>query len=274
MKPHSLLQRNLWLSALCVLCFSFSTSTPGRLPSNAINSASTSTRINIKIAAASDMRLILDSLQKRFSKMHPEIQIELIFGSSGKLYQQLKQHAPFSLFLSADSQYIVALKKEERFKNRKSVPYAKGRLSLLHLSKKINESNWIKALENSTGKICIANPEHAPYGKKAIEILEQSHLKKSLERRLVYADNVAQTLQMVLSKNCEWAITATSLVTHNPALLNAHALKLPERYHQALIQTALITGQGEEEKSAGLFLQFLNSKEGNAVLHYYGMEKP
>lgn len=124
----------------------------------------------ITIAAASDLRFAMDSLSAVFKKTNPGYKVTIIYGSSGKFFNQIANGAPFDLFFSADKEYPLQLQ-EKRFTISPVRMYAIGKIVLW--SKKMNPvpKGMNTLLDPSIGKIAIANPEHAPYGKRAKESL-------------------------------------------------------------------------------------------------------
>ena len=120
----------------------------------------------ITIAAAADLKFALDEVVVLFKQANPADQVETIYGSSGKFHTQIQQGAPFDLYFSADITYPRALK-DEGLAASEVQPYAVGRIVLWSPSR-----NAAKMTLNDLGnpairKIAIANPKHAPYGKRA-----------------------------------------------------------------------------------------------------------
>lgn len=227
----------------------------------------------ILIAAASDMKYAMDSLAQSFRSKSPGV-VEIAYGSSGKLTEQILNGAPFDLFFSADISYAELLQSRQQLSSE-IYPYAKGHLVLW--SRRVNPK--IRKMETladpSIGRIAIANPQHAPYGKRAMECLGYFRLIERVKPKLVYGQNVAQAAQFVLSGAADAAIVALSVV-QSPAFLKNDGVYylIPEESHAPLVQGAVITRHGSGKKLAAAFFEFVKSPAGIAILSYYGFSKP
>lgn len=225
----------------------------------------------ILIAAASDLKFALDSVIARFS-LHHEGKVDVTYGSSGKLSEQIAQGAPFDLFFSADVSYPEKLKQDGKTSSE-IYRYGKGRIVLW--SKKIDPSrNEMRSLlDPSVKKIAIANPMHAPYGKRALESIE--HHKLAVKDKLVYGENISQTAQFISSGAADIGVIALSLAL-SPNLKKAHGkyFLIPESSHQPLIQGAAITSHGRDRKLAIDFFAYIKNDSAKAVLKHFGFSEP
>jgi len=227
----------------------------------------------IRIAAASDLKFALDSVISVFQLRHAAT-IQPIYGSSGKLFEQILNGAPFDIYLSADILYPEEISKKGQAASE-VYPYAVGRLVLW--SRKINtEERGIQAMTDSgVKKIAIANPRHAPYGQRAQEVLIHYGLFEGIERQLVFGENISQTAQFVTTGAADIGIIALSLAL-SPAMkryTNSYYL-IPEESHQPLIQGGVITKYGSGKNQVKLFFEFLKSETSVAILQEYGFTKP
>ena len=161
------------------------------------------------IAAASDMRSALTEIVTCFKKENPKVQVDIIYGSSGNLYQQITNKAPFDIYFSADNVYPEKLKSQKLISGKPEI-YAIGKLVLWSATKDVKKG--IELLKTSGIKrVAIANPEHAPYGKKAMECLKYYNLDELIKDKIVRGDNVSQAAQFVLTGNADVGIIALSL---------------------------------------------------------------
>src|SRR3989338_3181513 len=163
----------------------------------------------ITIAAAADLRFAMDEIVVLFNKAHPDDQVEVIFGSSGKFNTQIQQGAPYDMYFSADICYPRKLK-VEGFAASEVQPYAVGRIVLWSPVRDASKMTLADLADPSIQKIAIANPKHAPYGKRAEEALRAAGLWQKLEGRLVMGENIAQAAQFVASGNAQVGIIALS----------------------------------------------------------------
>lgn len=227
----------------------------------------------IRVAAASDLKFALDSIIAVFQKQHAAT-IQPIYGSSGKLFEQILNGAPFDIYLSADIRYPEELS-EKGHVSSEVYPYGVGRLVLW--SRKINtEEKGIQALNDpGVKKIAIANPRHAPYGQRAQEALKHYNLFEKLEKQLVFGENISQTAQFVTTGAADIGIIALSLAL-SPAMkrYTSSYYLIPETSHQPLIQGGVVTNYGSGKNPVNLFFEFLKSETSVAILQQYGFTKP
>jgi molybdate transport system substrate-binding protein len=235
--------------------------------------AASAAQERVLVAAASDLKFAMDSIILVFNAAGSG-NVEVTYGSSGKLCEQIINGAPFDLFFSADVAYPEQLQK----KNKTASPiyrYAKGRIVLW--SKKIDcEKLEMKSLlDPSVRKIAIANPAYAPYGKRAVEYLENSGLSINLRSKLVYSENISQAAQFISSGAAEIGIIALSLaLSPNMRKENGSYYIIPESSHQPLIQGAAITEHGGSSAEAKSFFNFVQSERAVSIMRHFGFTKP
>jgi molybdate transport system substrate-binding protein len=221
------------------------------------------------IAAASDLKFTLDSVIYVFSKIHTG-KVDVTYGSSGKLTEQIINGAPFDIFFSADMLYPERLK-QQRKTSSEIYHYATGRLVIW--SKKIDpRKNGIQSLiDPAIKKIAIANPLHAPYGKRALESLTFYKLSESITPKLVYGENISQTAQFASTGAADIGIIALSLAL-SPNMKNEAGkyFIIPNESHQPLAQGAVITLHGKNNKLAATFFEFIKSKAALDIFSHYG----
>lgn len=181
------------------------------------------------------------------------------------LSQQIEHGAPYDAFMSANAQFVDALVASGKLKPGASV-YATGRLAILWRDGKrhnINEltQNWVRF-------VALANPKLAPYGVAAQQALEHEHLWSKVAPKVVFGENVRQTLQLFDSGNADAVLTSDGLVSdRNPQLI-------PADWHQQITQKAGIVSASSKQKEAILFLQFLLGPNAQAIFAKYGFGKP
>lgn len=221
------------------------------------------------IAAASDLQFALDSIVKSFQSRH-EGKIDVVFGSSGKLFEQISNGAPFDMYFSADIDYPKALQ-EKKLTSSEIYIYGVGRLVLW--SKKIDpaEKGIHSLLLPSVRKVAVANPRHAPYGRKAVETLDFYKVHERIKTKLVYGENISQTAQFVTSGAADMGLIALSLaLSPNMQREKGKYYLIPMESHQQLTQGAVITQRGKDNKLAAAFMAFIKSETAVSVLSHYG----
>ncbi|MDO8466441.1 MAG: molybdate ABC transporter substrate-binding protein [Gallionella sp.] len=227
----------------------------------------------ITIAAAADLKFALDEIVALFGKEHPADRVETIYGSSGKFQTQIRQGAPFDLYFSADIAYPRALK-AEGFAASEVQPYAVGRIVLWSPSRDAGRMTLADLADSSIKKIAIANPKHAPYGKRAEEALKASGVWEKVEAKLVYGENVAQAAQFVQTGNAQAGIIALSLALSPELVKQGGYALIPDKLHQPLEQGFIITKRAAANPLAQAFARFMMEQEVRAVMARYGFVLP
>ena len=147
----------------------------------------------INIAVAANVSYVIDELKTEFLKIHPDIKVQVTLGSSGKLTVQIKNGAPYGLFMSANMKYPEALYSEQIAITKPAV-YAQGALAYLSVSKR-DFSKGVNLLKEKTIKrIAIANPKTAPYGIAAFEALKNAEVYEDIKSKFVYGESISQTV--------------------------------------------------------------------------------
>jgi molybdate transport system substrate-binding protein len=227
----------------------------------------------ITIAAAADLKFALDEIVVLFGKAHPADGVETIYGSSGKFQTQIRQGAPFDLYFSADIAYPRALK-AEGFAASDVQPYAVGRIVLWSTSRDTGKMTLADLTDPTIQKIAIANPKHAPYGKRAEEALRAAGVWEKVESKLVYGENVAQAAQFVQTGNAQAGIIALSLALSPKLAKQGGYALIPGKLHQPLEQGFIITRRAADNPLAKVFASFMAGKEARAVMTRYGFVLP
>ena len=211
----------------------------------------------ITVAAASDLAPLEAALKKAYGG-----NIQFSFASSGSLLRQIENGAPFDIFLSASEQYVLEGVAKGLLIGPPRV-YAIGRIALW------SRSGVVQKLDQLTDPavlhIAIANPAYAPYGLAAKQALEKAGLWKVLQSRIVFGENIRQTLQYAESGNADAAIVSWTLVH------NIGGVLLPDRLHAPLRQAGAIVKSSSQPAEAKRFLDFLMSAKGRTVLNGHGL---
>lgn len=228
------------------------------------------------VAAAADLQFVLTEIAQRF-EAETGTGVKLTFGSSGNFTRQIRQGAPFEVFLSADEDYVLGLARDGFTKNEGAL-YAVGRIVLVvphgsDLRPDGTLDDLVKVVrEGRLKRFAIANPEHAPYGKRAQEALQHKGIWKEIEPFLVLGENVSQTAQFALSGDAQGGIIAYSLA-RSPKLqaMAAHAL-IPADWHAPLRQRVVLL------KNAGpvaeRFVSHLGGPSARELFRRYGFVLP
>jgi molybdate transport system substrate-binding protein len=227
---------------------------------------------SISIAAAADLRYAMDELKKEFLKINPDIKVDVIYGSSGNLYQQIINQAPYNIFFSADISYPKKID-SLNLAGIKPKLYAIGHLVLW--SSTIDVSKGMEVLNNSSvKKIAIANPAVAPYGKRAVECLKYYKLYDKVVNKIVKGENVSQAAQFVLTGNAEAGIIALSLALSPQMMSKGKYFYIDEKSYSKLEQSYIIIKKSETNKSVIKFIKFIETEQARKIFVKYGFKLP
>jgi molybdate transport system substrate-binding protein len=218
------------------------------------------------VAAASDLRPAFAELGKLF-EAQTGTSVTFTFGASGQLAQQLENGAPYALFASASLDYVDRVLDAGRGDRATRAVYAYGRLAVWSPQRRYSLAD----LQGSTVKtIAVADPDHAPYGKAAVQTLRSSGLYARVKPKLVFGDNVAATQELAASGNADVAIIARSLAQASAGTFTP----VPSRLHAPLAQALLVTADGVAGARARAFKKLVLSPEGQSVLRRDGFILP
>jgi len=226
---------------------------------------------HITVAAAADLHQALDEVIAAYQHDHPGSRIDVVYGSSGNLLTQIEQGAPFEIFFSADSNYPQQLVDHGKAGGT-PVPYAFGHLVMWSASIDMKNVQVADLEQPKFGRIAIANPQHAPYGKRAEQALRAAGVWAPLQSRLVFGDNIGQTAQFAQSGNAQVGLVAESLVVNSP-VMGSYA-PVPPSLYEPLKQSFMLTKKGAENPLAQDFAHYVQAGQGKAVLSRYGFKLP
>jgi molybdate transport system substrate-binding protein len=220
------------------------------------------------IAVASNFAATAKTLATQFESDTPH-SLSLSFGSSGKLYAQIINGAPFSVFLSADQAKPEALEASGRALERRT--YARGRLVIW--IRQPDSNDWQQQLRRAElGKIAFANPRLAPYGAAAQQVLERLALNDT-RNRWITGENIAQTFQFVTSGNAGAGFIAYS---QKPAISDEGDLiqLVPAELHAPIDQDVVLLDTSNRNQAARAFYQFLQTPAAQAMIEADGYQVP
>ena len=226
-----------------------------------------------RVAVASNFIKPMGALIQEFENQTPH-QIKASYGSSGKLFAQITQGAPFQVFLSADQQKPSQLIENGLGVKGTQFTYAQGQLVLagsglerIALQPGINNTQALITILGSPSynKLAIANPKHAPYGISAKALLANIGLWPQIESRLVYGENIAQTYQFAMTGNAQLALIARSQVNST-----TRQQEISVRSYPAILQDAVLLKSGVSNGAARAFMSFLKTKNAKEIIKAYG----
>ncbi len=222
----------------------------------------------IRIAAAADLSKAFTEVGRAFTAK-TGIKPVFTFGSSGLLAKQLAQGAPFDIFAAANINYVDEVVAAGACDGASKRPYALGRIVAWSQDQKIAALSDLA--EPRFIKVAIAHPDHAPYGLAAKQALQAAGVWPQVEGKLVFAENIRQTLQWAQDGNADAAIISLSLA---PVAEGGRSLTIDDALHQPLIQALAVCKNGGAAASGQRFVDFLTSPEGTEIMKRYGFTLP
>ena len=223
----------------------------------------------ITIAAAADLKYVLDSLVTIFNQQHPATKVTAVYGSSGKFYEQLSHGAPFDIFFSADSDYPRRLQQAGLTASAPR-PYALGRLVLWSKKLNPNAKGINTLLDPEVQHVAVANPTHAPYGRLAEEVLRHYKLYDQVKPKLVMGENIGQAAQYAATGAADVGLLAYALAL-SPELRRAGRFYLiPAAAHSPVQQSFVVLKRASGNATAAAFAAFMASPVARQALKKYG----
>jgi len=223
----------------------------------------------VTVAVASNFSRAAAEISAQFAD-ETGIKVRISNGSTGKLYAQILNGAPFDVFLAADAERPARLEQSGHAVSGSRITYAVGALVLW--SGVANDCLAVLGDEHG-GRVALANPQTAPYGKAAIEYLSAEGVWDSVSRRAVYGENINQALQFVATGNAAIGFIAKSQLAA-PQLPKATCTwELPASSHSSLEQQAVLLARAADNEGAQRFLDYLGSTAAHEILtrHGYGV---
>ena len=230
---------------------------------------------SVAVAAASDLQTALPALAAAFERK-TGIKPTVTYGSSGNFFAQIQNGAPYDIFFSADADYPRRLAASGHVNPATVYDYAAGRLVLWTRSDSpVNISRGLQALRDPRIKrIAIANPAVAPYGRAAVAALTSEKLYDGLEKKLVFAENVAQAAQLAESGNADVAMIGHGLALDQRLTSVGHFVDVPARAHPPIVQAVAIVSSSKNMANARTLLDYVKGAEARQVLASFGFEVP
>ena len=229
----------------------------------------------IRVAVASNFNQVIKELIRQF-ELNSEHRVKLVLGSTGKLYAQIKNGAPFDAYFAADSKRPELLDHEGVAVSASRFSYAVGKLVLWSpkegfVDSKSNVRSVPKVL--ATGgfhHLAIASPKLAPYGKAAEQVLKKLKLWKALQSSVVRGENIGQAFQFVKSGNAELGFVAYAQVKSLGNAEQGSYWEVPQSLYNPIVQQAV---QLKENKATRDFLRFVKSRQAQQIIkrHGYGI---
>jgi len=229
----------------------------------------------LHVATAANMSYAMKDLKAAFEKQSPQTHVEVMIGGSGKLVAQIRQGAPYDLFLSANMYYPQKLF-EMGVATGKPVMYAQGALVLLSKTPKKYEKGLKLLTSSAIHKIAVANPKTAPYGAAAVEALKKAGLYNEVRKKFVYGESISQTITYTLRAADIGLVAKSTLFAPQMRHFEAgkHWVDVDEELYTPIAQGMVLLKRAADNAEAKAFYDFMQSDEAKKILRAYGYRLP
>ena len=223
----------------------------------------------VSVAVAANFSAPMQQIAAAFARQTGHRAL-LSFGSTGKLYAQIHNGAPFQVLLAADEQTPARLEREGRAVAGTRFTYAVGKLVLWSKQPALVDQQGAVLRRMDFAHIALADPKLAPYGAAAIQVLTHLRLQDRLRPRWVYGENIAQAYQFVDSQNAALGFVALSQVWQDGQLRQGSMWLVPQSLYTPLRQDAVLLEPGRQHSAALALLAFMRSAQVREILQGFG----
>lgn len=224
---------------------------------------------DIRVAAASNFLLPLKYIANVYRQETGD-NIIISAGSTGKLYAQIVNGAPFEIFLAANDREPERLVKEGYAFDHSRFTYARGKLVLWDPRGKYQQNDIQDVLKNADyQRLSLANPLTAPYGAAAMSLIQHFKLEQVVEGKVLRGENISQAYQFVASGAADLGFIAFSQLKASDKLPGRIWL-VDENLHEPILQQAVLLKTAGEKLPPRKFLNFLKSSKGQALIEHFG----
>ncbi len=229
--------------------------------------------VELKVAAAANVTYAFDEIKSEFKKVAPDVDLNVSLGSSGELVAQIKNGAPFEVFMAANMDFANNLYKDG-FATGEAVVYAKGKLAMLS-TRGFDLNKGLEILKDEKVKtIIVANPNTAPYGTASVEAFKAAGVYEDIKNKIVEAGSIGKALSQTLSAGDVGFIAASSM--YSPKMSEYKEGKdfvlVDSKLYKTIDQGIVILKNGEKSEVAKRFYDFILGEKGRAIFAKYGYE--
>lgn len=223
----------------------------------------------VRVAVAANFTAPMKQIAQSFERDTGHKAI-LAFGSTGSLYAQIRNGAPFDLLLSADASTPARLETEALAVPGSRFTYAFGKLALWSARAGVVDSRGEVLHSSAIDRLALANPKLAPYGAAAVQAMERLGVSEILKPRLVYGENIAQTWQFVASGNATLGFVALSQVFRDGRIPEGSAWIVPDGLHDPIRQDAVQLLQARDNPAAAELMRYLRGDTAGRIISGFG----
>lgn len=248
-----------------------------RLPHLAVSALASLISLNcawadeVQVAVAANFTAPIQAIAKDFEKDTGH-KLVAAFGATGQFYAQIKNGAPFEVFLAADDSTPAKLEQEKEIVEGSRFTYAIGTLALWSAKPGYVDDKGEVLKKNDFQHLSIANPKAAPYGLAATQVLDKLKLTEATKGKIVEGQNITQAFQFVSTGNAELGFVALSQIYKDGKVENGSAWIVPSSLHDPIRQDAVILKKGKDNPAAKALVEYLKGPKATAVIKSYGYE--
>lgn len=225
----------------------------------------------VQVAVAANFTAPIQAIAKDFEKDTGH-KLVASFGATGQFYAQIKNGAPFEVFLAADDSTPAKLEQEKAVVPGSRFTYAIGKLALWSPKDGYVDAKGEVLKKGGFQHLSIANPKTAPYGLAATQVLDKLGLKDKLAGKIVEGQNIGQAYQFVSSGNAELGFVALSQIYKDGKVTAGSAWIVPADLYEPIRQDAVILEKGKDNAAAKALVDYLKGPKAAAVIKAYGYE--
>lgn len=223
----------------------------------------------VNVAVAANFTAPVKAIAEAFHAQTGDT-VVVSYGATGQFYAQIRNGAPFEVFLAADDATPKKLDEEKATVPGSRFTYAVGALALWSAKKGYVDKDGKVLKENKFQHLAVADPKTAPYGLAAMQTLDKLKLTDVVKAKIVTGQNIGQTEQFVASGNAELGFVALSQIYKDGKLTSGSAWFVPESLHETIRQDAVILAKGKDNPAAKAFVAFLKGPEAKKIIESYG----
>lgn len=225
----------------------------------------------VHVAVAANFTAPLQAIAKQFEQDTGN-KVLASFGATGQFYSQIKNGAPFEVFLAADDDRPAKLESEGDTVPGSRFTYAVGTLALWSAKPGYVDDQGAVLKNNTFQHLAIANPKAAPYGLAAIQVMQKLGLAETLKPKIVEGQSIGQAQQFVGSGNAELGFVALSQIYKDGKLTSGSAWIVPGDLHDTIKQDAVVLAKGKDNPVAAAFAAYLKSPKAAEIIKSYGYQ--
>lgn len=225
----------------------------------------------VQVAVAANFTAPIQAIAKDFEKDTGH-KLVAAYGATGQFYAQIKNGAPFEVFLAADDSTPAKLEQEKEIVAGSRFTYAIGTLALWSAKPGYVDAQGEVLKKNDFKHLSIANPKAAPYGLAATQVLDKLKLTEATKAKIVEGQNITQAFQFVSTGNAELGFVALSQVYKDGKISEGSAWIVPAELHDPIRQDAVILNKGKDNPAAKALVDYLKGPKAAAVIKSYGYE--